>query len=307
VKRKGLVIKSTGSWYTVFSDEIEYLCTIKGKLRLKDVKTTNPITVGDIVEIETFEKNTGIIFKVENRKNYIIRRSTRFHKEAHLLAANIDQAILMISLFQPETPLEFIDRFLVTAEAYHIKTVLIINKIDLLSEEKYNLLEDIIYIYTKIGYKCLPISVNNRINTDLFIEMIKNKISLISGNSGVGKSSLINLIAPGLKLKTAEISDAHKSGKHTTTYSELFRLENNTYIIDSPGIKGFGLIDLSIQDVGLYFPEIFRISKNCKYANCTHTHEPNCFVIDAVKNGEISETRYRSYFNLVKEDKLKYR
>jgi ribosome biogenesis GTPase len=305
VRKKGLVIKSTGSWYTVLTDE--FLCQIKGKLRLKDIQTTNPITVGDKVEIEIQENNTGIIISIDPRRNYIIRRSTRFHKVAHLLAANIDQAILMISLVLPETPLEFIDRFLVTAEAYHIKTIILINKIDLIGNDKYNLLESVIDIYSKIGYQCLGISVNNNSNISIVKEIFKNNISLIAGNSGVGKSSLINILDPKLNLKTAKISESHKSGKHTTTYSELYRLENNTYIIDTPGIKGFGLIDFSIQDVGFFFPEIFRLSKNCKYNNCTHIHEPDCAVIDAVQKFEVSESRFRSYLNLVTDDQLKYR
>jgi ribosome biogenesis GTPase len=307
VKKKGLVIKSTGSSYTVLSEDIEFSCQIKGKLRLKEIKTTNPITVGDIVDIEIQENNTGIIVHIEPRKNYIIRRSTRFHKEAHLLAANIDQAILMVSLLLPETPIEFIDRFLVTAEAYHIKTIILINKIDLFNNDNFKYLEHMVATYSKIGYQCIGISINQGININKVSEIFKNKISLVAGNSGVGKSSLINLLAPKLNLKTSEISESHKSGKHTTTFSQLYRLENNTYIIDTPGIKGFGLIDLSIKDVGLYFPEIFSISKYCKYTNCTHIHEPNCSVIDAVKNFEISESRYRSYLNLVTNDQLKYR
>ena len=305
--KKGLVIKSTGSWYTVLSDDIEFLCQIKGKLRLKDTQTTNPITVGDIVEIEVYENNTGIIVDIDDRKNYIIRKSTRFNKEAHLLAANIDQAFLMVSLMLPVTPLEFIDRFLVTAEAYHIKTIILINKIDLIDSDKYKLLEDTIDIYTKIGYQCFAISVVNGTNINLVKETLNNKLSLIAGNSGVGKSSFINLLDPNLNLKTAEISDLHKSGKHTTTFSEIFCIGENTYIIDTPGIKGFGLIDLSVQDVGFFFPEIFRISKNCKYANCTHIHEPNCAVIDAVKKREISSSRFRSYLNLITQDSTKYR
>lgn len=307
MNKKGIVIKSTGSWYTVSDGNLEIQCRIKGKLRLKDIKTTNPVTVGDYVNYEMATDNTGVILSIEERKNYIIRKSTSFNKEAHLLAANIDQAVIIASLKQPETSLEFIDRFLVTSEAYHIETIILVNKIDLLDNADDKSLEEFIKIYNNAGYNCYAISAKKKINIDHIKTLLEGKVSLVAGNSGVGKSSLINELCPELKLKVAEISQMHKSGKHTTTFSEMFRLNENTFIIDTPGIKGFGLIDLSKSEIGLYFQEIFKESKNCKYYNCTHEHEPSCSVIKAVNEGRISYSRYRSYLNMILEDNAKYR
>ena len=304
---KGLVIKSTGSWYLVFTDGEVIRCRIKGKFRTKDIVTTSPVTVGDKVEYEMIEDGTGLITKIDERKNYIIRRSTRFHKEAQLLAANIDQVLLMISLKYPASPMEFIDRFLVTAEAYHIKSIILINKVDLLKKEDDVKLTEFKSTYNKAGYKCLEMSVPENKNVQEAYALMKGKISLIAGNSGVGKTTLINTIAPSLKLKTEEISDYHEAGKHTTTFSEIFQLNKNTYIIDSPGIKGFGLIDMEKEEIGLYFPEIFRISKECKFYNCTHLHEPGCAVIEAVKDGEIGFSRYKSYAHIMTDEDSKYR
>lgn len=304
---KGIVIKSTGSWYTVFDGISEVQCRIKGKLRLKDIQTTNPVAVGDWVDYELSENNTGIILNIRERKNYIIRKSTSFNKEAHLLAVNIDQAIIMASLKLPETPAEFIDRFLVTSEAYHIQTVILFNKADLLTSDESVKLENFISTYRNAGYKCFEISVTKNMNLDKVNSLMQNKVTLIAGNSGVGKTSLINALCPTLNLKVSEISSMNKSGKHTTTFTEMFKLNEGTFIIDSPGIKGFGLIDLTPSEIGLFFPEIFKESKNCKFYNCTHVHEPNCAIIESVKEGRISFTRYKSYLNMVTEDHAKYR
>ena len=304
---KGLVTKSTGSWYLVLDQGEIIRCRIKGKFRTKDIVTTNPVTVGDRVEYDLMEDGTGIITQIEERRNYIIRRSTRFHKEAHLLAANIDQALIMVSLKFPVSPTEFIDRFLVTAEAYQIESTILINKIDLLENEDCKLLCEFKSTYEKAGYKCLELSVTENKNIQETYNLMMGKISLLAGNSGVGKTSLINLIAPELNLKTEDISDYHQAGKHTTTFSEIFQLNDNTYIIDSPGIKGFGLIDLKKDEIGLYFPEIFRISKDCKFYNCTHLHEPGCAVIEAVNSEQIGLSRYRSYLSIMTDEDSKYR
>lgn len=304
---KGLVLKSTGSWYTVKGDERIIQCRIKGIFRTKDISTTNPVTVGDWVIYEEAEDGTGIITDIEKRKNYIIRRSTRFHKEAHLLGANIDQAFLMVCLKLPVTPREFIDRFLLTAEAYHIPCVLLINKTDLLSDKHLPVLNEFIQTYSFAGYTCIEMSIEQDRNVQQVYNLMKGKLNLLAGNSGVGKTTLINTIAPTLKLKTSEISDYHRAGKHTTTFSEIFSLDSDTYIIDSPGIKGFGILDINKAEIGLFFPEIFRISKGCKFTNCTHLHEPNCAVVQAVDEGRIGESRFRSYCNIMNDEDSKYR
>lgn len=306
--QSGLVIKSTGSWYTVLNPEDKIIeCRIKGKFRIKGIVTTNPLAVGDRVDFDLNEDGTGIVTKIHKRKNYIIRRATRFHKEAQLLAANIDQAIVMVSLKQPATPMEFIDRMLLTAEAYHIPCTIVINKIDLLNKEAMIELDEFKKTYGLAGYSCIESSLLENTNVKLIENLLKSKLTLIAGNSGVGKSTLLNLISPGLKLKTTEISNYHQAGKHTTTFSEIFRLDEDSYVIDSPGIKAFGLIDMEKAEIGLYFPEIFRISKNCKFTNCTHMHEPGCAVGEAVENGEIGSSRYKSYLNIMLDDESKHR
>jgi ribosome biogenesis GTPase / thiamine phosphate phosphatase len=305
--KKGLVIKSTGSWFSVLDGGRIVQCRIKGKFRLKDIKTTNPVTVGDTVNFEQLEDGNGIIVSIHERKNYIIRKATSFHKEAHLLASNIDVAFLMTTLKFPETQPEFIDRFLLTAEAYHIESIILVNKIDLLNKVDGIQLEEFIRTYRLAGYRCILMSLQSGIGVPEVKSLMQGKINLIAGNSGVGKTSLINFLVPALDLKTDEISDSHHSGKHTTTFSELFTLNENTYVIDSPGIRGFGLIDLSKEEIGLYFPEIFRISKACKFYNCTHIHEPDCAVKEAVAMHQIGETRYKSYVNIISEEKTKYR
>jgi len=304
---KGLVIKSTGSWYTIEDGGKVIQCRIKGKFRTRDIVTTTPITVGDKVTYELQKDGKGMITDIDERSNYIIRRATRFHKEAHLLAANIDQAMIMITFRQPNTPREFIDRFLITAEAYNIKSFILINKFDLIDNESINELNEFKDTYIKAGYSYLEISCLKNINIDKAYELLKNKMTLLAGNSGVGKSTFINLIAPSLNLKTEDISDFHQTGKHTTTFSEIFKINNDTYIIDTPGIKAFGIIDIDKEEVGLYFPEIFKTSKSCKFYNCTHLHEPDCAVIEAVQKNEIGFSRYRSYVSIMNDEESKYR
>jgi ribosome biogenesis GTPase len=305
----GLVIKSTGSWYTVLTpDDSIVQCRIKGIFRIKGIVTTNPVTVGDKIDFRISGDGKGMISHIHERKNYIIRRSTRFHKEAHLLAANIDQAIIMLSLKHPHTPREFIDRLLITGEAYHIPCILVINKTDLLNPaDDQQMLREFLTTYELAGYTCIETSVVQNKNIDKVHKLFKSKLTLIAGNSGVGKSTLINIISPGLDLKTSEISDHHLAGKHTTTFSEIFRLDKDSYVIDSPGIKAFGLIDMDKSEIGLYFPEIFRISKYCRFTNCKHLNEPGCAVEEAVQKGEIGLSRYRSYCGIMLDDESKHR
>ncbi|RPH28502.1 MAG: ribosome small subunit-dependent GTPase A [Bacteroidales bacterium] len=306
--KSGLVFKTTGSRYTIQDDTgATYFCTIRGKLRLKGVKTTNPITVGDIVDFEVEDGNTGTINRVHDRKNYIIRRSTNLSRESHIIAANLDQTLLIVTVDFPETQVAFIDRYLVTAEAYSVPTILIFNKIDLYNDELNEKLNQYIAIYEKIGYQCIKVSAKTEENITELKRILSNKVSLISGNSGVGKSTLINKIEPNLDLKTEIISAYHLTGKHTTTFSEMFELSFGGYIIDTPGIKGFGLIDIDKNELYHYFPEIFKISKGCKFNNCTHIHEPDCAVIKAVDTGAINPSRYISYLSIFDDENDKYR
>lgn len=307
---QGLIIKSTGNLYSLKNTKTGELitCNIRGKLRIKGIKSTNPVAVGDMVEYY-FPENSeiGVIKNVLDRKNYIIRKSTNLSKQSHILAANIDQAILMVTIAYPETYPIFIDRFLISAEAYNIPAKLIFNKIDLFNDEQTQYLYDLINIYQKAGYECFAVSVKNKTNVDQIKGLLQDKISVISGNSGVGKSSLINLIDPNLNLKTSEISVSHKSGKHTTTFAEMFELSIGGYIIDTPGIRGFGLYDIKKEELFHYFPEIFKVSGDCKYHNCTHMHEPGCAVMEAVSTGDISELRYNNYLNILIDDETKHR
>ncbi len=305
---KGLVIKSTGSWYTVKNGPDIIKCKIKGKFRIKGLTTTNPVAVGDIVYYKIIGKNNvGIITDIQERKNYIIRKASNLSREAHLIASNVDQAFLMFTLNFPETQLEFVDRFLVTSEAYHIPVIIIINKIDLYDPPSLEKLNSIMEIYQNAGYRCYETSVKKRINIDIIKDLMKDRISVIAGNSGVGKSALINAINKNLNLKVEEISSYHKKGKHTTTFAEMFELEDGGYIIDTPGIKGFGLIDFEENEISLFFPEIFKISKDCQFYNCSHTHEPKCAVKKAVEDGTIGLSRYKSYVNILDTDESKYR
>lgn len=312
--KKGIVIKSTGSWYTIKTEEGNLIdCRIKGNLRLKGIRSTNPIAVGDNVElVELKEDNNvtgqvvGLIHKIQHRKNYIIRKSPNLSKESHIIAANIDQAFLIITLHSPVTTTTFIDRFLISAEAYRIPCHLIFNKIDLYNPKQIDLLNSQIEIYKKAGYHCLKISAKNNIGIAELKQVMANKTNVFSGHSGVGKSTIINSIQPGIELKTGAISDAHSSGKHTTTYSEMFELDFGGFIIDTPGIKGFGVLEMEKEEIGHYFPEIFKLLNECQYYNCTHTHEPHCAVKKAVEEGEIALSRYNSYLGLLEEEE-KYR
>ena len=312
--KKGLIVKTTGSWFTVEDERGELFdCKVKGNFRIKGIKSTNPVAVGDIVnfmvqnETEVAGKNrTGWIHSIKDRKNYIIRRSPNLSKQSHIIAANIDQAILLVTIIAPVTTTLFIDRYLASAEAYNIPVQLVFNKIDLYGDEEITVMKNLISIYSKIGYRCLKTSAETGEGIEKLKDELKNKISVINGHSGVGKSTIINLIQPGLNLKTSEISEYHKTGKHTTAFSEMYKLSIGGYIIDTPGIKGFGMLDMETWEISHYFPEIFKLSKNCLYNNCSHTHEPECAVKDALENKEISVSRYISYLDLLEEDE-KYR
>jgi ribosome biogenesis GTPase len=309
--KKGLVIKSTGSWFTVESDNGElFECKIKGKFRIKDIKSTNPVAVGDHVEFSIQgnfgEKNVGLITSISERKNYIIRRSQNLSKQSHIIAANIDQAVLVVTLAFPVTTTTFIDRYLASAEAYRIPVLIVFNKTDRLNKDEHYLLHSLIDIYTTIGYSCISTSATSLFGIDNLKEALKNKINVFNGHSGVGKSTLINILEPGLQLKTMDISDIHNTGKHTTTFSTLYKLNFGGYIIDTPGIKAFGMLEMEAWEISHYFPEIFRISANCQYNNCSHTHEPGCAVKAAVEKSEIAQSRYISYLGLLESDD-KYR
>ena len=306
--KEGLVIKSTGSWYTVKADDGEiYDCRIKGRFRMEGIRTTNPISVGDIVQFDT-EKDSSVIVKINDRKNYIIRKSTNLSKSSQIIAANIDHAFLIVTVNYPLTTTTFIDRFLAAAEAYNIPVNIVFNKVDRYKEKDQAQLEELKSTYQYIGYKCFDVSAITGLNIDILKLEMKDKINLLSGHSGVGKSTLINSIQPGLELKTGEISESHSSGRHTTTFSEMFELDFGGYIIDTPGIRGFGTFDMKKEEMFHFFPEIFRISDNCQFHNCTHMHEPKCAVKEAVENGNIAESRYDSYCGMMSEDEeLKYR
>ncbi len=303
---KGIVIKTTGSWYHVRTANNEIIdCKIRGKFRTKGIKTTSPLAVGDNVEF-TLDKQTnqGVISKRHNRKNYIIRKSINLSKQAHVLAANVDQALLMVTLAYPKTYPEFIDRFLVSAEAYRIPAIIVFNKIDLYTPKVLNELAELKLMYEQIGYKCIEISATKNIGISTVNEILSNKITVMAGHSGIGKSTLVNVIQPGLNLKTTEISEHHESGKHTTTFPEMHCLDNGGYIIDTPGVKGFGIIDIKDEEIGHYFPEMFALLPECQYNNCIHNHEPKCAVKTAVEQGQVSKSRYKSYLSIInnKED-----
>ncbi len=306
---KGLVIQNTGSWYLVKTEDGRTIeCKIKGNFRLKGIRSTNPIAVGDYVQIIINNEGTAFISEIEDRKNYIIRRASNLSKQSHILAANLDQCMLIVTINYPETSTIFIDRFLATAEAYRVPVKLIFNKIDRYNEDDTRYMDALINLYTYIGYPCFKVSALNNIGTDEVKKDLKGKVTLLSGNSGVGKSTLINAILPEQTLKTGEISDYHNKGMHTTTFSEMFPVDGGGYIIDTPGIKGFGTFDMEEEEVGHYFKEIFEYSAQCKYGNCTHRHEPGCAVRDAVEKHLISESRYTSYLNMLEDkEEGKYR
>jgi ribosome biogenesis GTPase len=305
----GLVIKNTGSWYVVKTDDGQLVdCKIKGNFRLKGIRSTNPIAVGDHVHIVMNHEGTAFIHEIEDRKNYIIRRASNLSKQSHILAANLDQCMLIVTINYPETSTIFIDRFLATAEAYRIPVSIIFNKTDRYDEDEARYLDGLINLYTYIGYPCYKVSALNQTGIEAIRTALTDKVTLLSGNSGVGKSTLINAILPDLEVKTGEISDYHNKGMHTTTFSEMFPLPQGGWIIDTPGIKGFGTFDMEEEEVGHYFKEIFEHSANCKYGNCTHRHEPGCAVRQAVEEHLISESRYSSYLNMLEDkDEGKYR
>ena len=298
----GRVIKNTGSWYVVRTDDCkDYNCKVKGNFRIKGIRTTNPVAVGDIVDITVNADGTAFIVKIAPRTNYIIRRASNLSKESHIIAANLDRALLVVSLTEPATSTTFIDRFLATAEAYQVPVTIVINKTDLHTDELAEYYEAIKYLYESIGYEVLGVSATTGDGVDRVRDVISKGITLFSGNSGVGKSSLINALIPGLELRTANVSTSHHTGMHTTTFSEMFAIGTDAYIIDTPGVKGFGTIDFDVNEVSHFFPEIFRISANCRYGNCTHTHEPGCAVLKAVDESLISQSRYASYLSILED------
>jgi ribosome biogenesis GTPase / thiamine phosphate phosphatase len=306
---KGIVLKSTGSRYRVLYSERDIInCSIKGKLRIEEFRTTNPIAVGDNILFEFDRKtNSGIITEVLDRKNWILRKATNLSKHSQIIAANIDQVFLMITIILPETQIEFIDRFLISAEAYRVPARIIINKTDLYGEEESSKMEYLVSMYNKIGYECIRLSLKELTNLEVLKDLMKGKTSLISGNSGVGKTTLLNAFNPLLNLKTAEISDYHKQGKHITTFPEMHQMPFGGFVIDTPGIRGFGVVDMERSEIYHFFREIFRISKMCRFNNCLHLDEPGCAVRTAVENGEIDFLRYRSYLNIMDGDNGKYR
>ena len=308
---KGIVYKSTGSSYTVKTEAGERLeCRIKGKFRTRGIKSTNPVVVGDYVEFEleaAGDETVGIIHHICDRKNYIVRKSVKLSKRTHIIAANIDQAFLMVTLKNPPTYTIFIDRFLVTAEAYGIKAILLFNKIDTYTGAERKEIDALVNIYTKIGYECLCISAVKGENTDKVKAAMKGKTSMFSGHSGVGKSTLINTVAPGLDLRTAPVSEQHMQGQHTTTFAEMYDLGEETAIIDTPGIKGFGIVEMEKEEIGDYFPEFFALKPQCKFYNCMHVEEPRCAVKAALENNEIAESRYKSYLQMLQNEEEEYR
>lgn len=309
MKMTGVVIKSTGSWYTVRTEDHQvFNCRIRGKFRMSGIKSTNPVTVGDIVDIELEkDKENAIITNIHERKNYIIRKSVKLSKQTHIIAANIDQVFLLVTLKEPQTFTSFIDRFLATAEAYSIPAILLFNKLDIYNKDLLKEKQELQKIYRDIGYECLDVSAIDDINLNKLKKIMQGRVNMFSGHSGVGKSTLINKIAPGLTLKTAEISTLHKQGQHTTTFAEMFELPFGGYIIDTPGIKGFGVVDFDEDEIGDYFPEFFNLKDQCKFNNCLHTNEPNCAIKQALEEGKIAYSRYRSYLQLLAGEDENYR
>lgn len=306
----GLVIKNTGSWYLVRTDDgRDVECKVKGTFRLKGIRSTNPVAVGDRVRISGNPEGTAFITDIEERKNYIIRRASNLSKQSHILAANLDQCMLVATVNYPETSTTFIDRFLATAEAYRIPTLILFNKIDLYDEDDTRYLDGLVHLYTTIGYPCIKVSALDGRGLDEVKDKLRGAITLFSGNSGVGKSTLLNALLPGTDARTGEISQAHNKGMHTTTFSEMYPVDDaGGYLIDTPGIKGFGTFDMEVEEIGHYFPEIFEASADCKYGNCTHRQEPGCAVLRAVEEHRISQSRYASYLSMLDDkEEGKYR
>lgn len=307
----GLVYKSTGSWYTVKSEQGDFIeCRIKGKFRMKGIKSTNPIAVGDIVDYELEETSdtiTGTIHNIHERKNYIVRKSVNLSHQMHIIASNVDYVFLLITINNPPTTTNFIDRFLVTAEAYDIETVLVFNKIDTYDEATLDEQLYLQHIYQEIGYQCLRVSAAENKGIDALKQLMTGKVSMFSGHSGVGKSTLVNAMEPSLHLKTKTISEQSKQGQHTTTFAEMYDLSFDAKIIDTPGIKGFGIVDLEKEDISGYFPEFFKLKDQCKFNNCLHKDEPNCAVKKALENDQISWSRYKNYLHILEGDEENYR
>jgi len=306
---KGLVIKSTGSHYRVLLGKGEIIeCTIKGKFRVKELRTTNPVAVGDniLFEFENHQK-TGVITEVLGRRNYILRKASNLSKESQIIAANVDHLFLMITIILPETPVEFINRFLITAEAYRVPASIIINKTDLYGPAEIERMEYLISVYCKIGYECFRLSLKEKSGIEALKRKMKDTINLLAGNSGVGKSSLLNVLNPALNLKTEKVSDYHKQGKHITTFPEMHPMPFGGFVIDTPGMRGFGMVDMERNEIYHFFPEIFKTANDCRFYNCLHLDEPGCAVRNAVDSGMIDPLRYRSYLNILEDDNRKYR
>lgn len=307
----GTVYKSTGSWYSVKTTEGTFFdCRIKGKFRMEGIKSTNPIAVGDVVDFELETQNdyqTGVIKAIYPRQNYIVRKSVNLSKQTHIIASNIDLVFLLVTIDNPPTFTSFIDRFLVTAEAYGIKVILVFNKMDAYGVDPKNIVENLIQTYSSIGYECIKISAIKAENLDPIKHMMKNKTSMFSGHSGIGKSTLVNAIEPSLNLKTKAISETHQQGQHTTTFAEMFDLSFEARIIDTPGIKGFGVVDIEPHELDQYFPEFFALKSQCKFHNCLHRHEPKCAVKTALDNKEIAPSRYQSYIQILDGEDAIYR
>jgi len=307
--KTGTVIKSVGSRYKVLTvDGTIIECVLRGRMREKELQTTNPVAVGDNVIFDPgSDSKSGIITGVLERRNYILRKASNLSKQSQIIAANLDQLLLMVTIILPQTPVEFIDRFLATAEAYSIPARIIFNKTDLYGEDEVEKMEYLISVYTRIGYNCIRLSLISGLGLDEITRVMKDRTSLISGNSGVGKTTLLNILNPDLHLKTAEISDYHKQGKHITTFPEMHPMPFGGFAIDTPGIRGFGLVDMERNEIYHFFPEIFKAAKNCRFYNCLHLDEPGCAVRQAVEQGEIDSLRYRSYLSILSDENTKYR